>query len=111
MEGVFDLPMGAHGLGGLLGGERARGDVVSALSGAVIFVLDAGLDPDDGGDLWEAVFAGEAPASGHPVDCVGDVAAALLDPAVALVGHCHVNRIHNEIALNRQWSPFAFSMA
>ncbi len=25
--------------------------------------------------------------------------------------HCHVNRIHYEIAVNRRWSPYAFSMA
>jgi hypothetical protein len=85
VEGVFDLPMGAHGRGGLFGAERPGRDVVTVFPGAEVFVLDAGLDPDQGGDFGEAVLAGEAPASGHPVDGLGDVAAALLDAAVALV--------------------------
>ncbi len=28
-----------------------------------------------------------------------------------LARHCHVNRIHYDIAVNRRWSPYAFSVA
>ena len=84
-EGVFDPPMRAHGLVGLFGEERARGDVIAVFAGTELFVLDERLDLDDGGDFWEAVFAREAPGSGDPVDAVGDGGATLLDAAVSLI--------------------------
>ena len=83
VEGVFDLPMGAHGPGGLFGGQCPGGDVVARGPGAVSLVRDAGLGPDDGDDFGKAVFA--APAPGHPVDGVGDLAAAVFDAPMTRV--------------------------
>ena len=68
VESVFDLPMGAHGLGSLFGSQCSRGDIVTTLPGAVRLVFDARFDPDDGGDPGKAILAGEAPVSGHPVN-------------------------------------------
>ena len=56
------------------------------LAGAQGLVLDVRLDPDHGGEFGEAVFAGKAAASGHPVDAMANGGAALLDAAVALFG-------------------------
>jgi hypothetical protein len=90
MEGIFDLPMSAHGPGGLFGGERSGGDVVAVFPGAEVFVFDAGLDPDQGGDFGKAVFAGQALAFGHPVDGVRAVALVALDVCVEGLWGCVV---------------------
>jgi hypothetical protein len=64
--------MAAHRLAGPLGVEAGRGDVVAGFRMRLAGAFDAGMDPDDAGDLRQAEFAGEATVAGQPIDLLQD---------------------------------------
>ena len=47
MKPVFDSPVTAHGVGGLLGGEASGRDIISGLLAAAVGKFGARIDPDD----------------------------------------------------------------
>jgi hypothetical protein len=65
--------------------EGARGDIEAPRPCGGVLLEDFGLDPDDGCEVGQAVFAGTAAVALEPIDLGRDGDAALLDAAVALV--------------------------
>ncbi len=59
VEGIFDSPVSADVVGGLLSAELCRRDVVSGLDAASILEFGMGQDPDDGSGGRQAQFAGK----------------------------------------------------
>src|SRR5215211_3663103 len=77
--------MAANGLSGSGGRKGGGRDVVSGFEAAAIVEFGARGDPDDGGNIGQADFAGETAITIEPVDLAGNGDSSLLDAAVALI--------------------------
>ena len=62
VEAILDSPVPADGLGGGLGGEVGRGDVIAGIGPTAILEFGSGPHLDDRRDAGQTEFAGEVEA-------------------------------------------------
>ena len=86
MQAGFDVPVGAHGGGELLGGELGGGEIIAPLEAGLAVTLGQSLDHADHGEVLEAPLAGEAAVGDEPLHVMADGMAADFNAAVVAVG-------------------------